>query len=198
MPWMRLYHSPRTRSNRVLWALEEIGVPYDVTTLTLEERRGPEHRRRHPLGRVPVLELDDGRMLIESAAICLHLGDAHPEAGLVPPAGSPGRGLVYQWTVFAMTELEPTVIAWVAARRDGADEVDLPERFAERAAVLDAALRDRAWLVGDRFSVADIVCVKVLNIAFSRELVDGPPALRDYVDRGQARPAHVRAEAVGA
>jgi len=79
--------------------LEEIGVPYELTVMTRDERKSAEHISRHPLGRVPVIELDDGRLLFESAAICIQLADLHPEAGLIPPVGSPERGLVYQWSL---------------------------------------------------------------------------------------------------
>src|SRR5207245_9107173 len=73
---MRLYHVPRSRSTRVLWLLEELGAPYDLTVLAREDRQTPEHRERHPLGRVPVLE-DEHGFVFESAALCLHLADLH-------------------------------------------------------------------------------------------------------------------------
>ena len=106
---MRLYHVPNTRSTRVLWLLEEIGAPYDLTLMTGDERRGEEHASRHPLGRVPVIEDEEG-FVFESLAILLHIADLHPEAGLIPPPGSHDRALAYQWSVFAMTELEPAVL----------------------------------------------------------------------------------------
>src|SRR5215469_17148172 len=92
----RLYYMPRTRSSRVLWMLEEIGAPYDLTQIAGADRRSPEHRARHPLGRVPALELADGTTMFESAAICLQLADLNPDAGLIPPVGSSDRALVYQ------------------------------------------------------------------------------------------------------
>ncbi len=70
--------------------------------VTREESGGDEHRARHPLGRVPVLEDDEGRFVFESAAICLHLADLHPQAGLAPVPGTHDRALLYQWTVFAL------------------------------------------------------------------------------------------------
>ena len=91
---IRLYHLPGSRSTRVLWMLEEIGAPYELTVITGEDRKTAAHISRHPLGRVPVVEFDDGRRLFESAAICIQLADLHPEAGLIPPVGSPDRGLV--------------------------------------------------------------------------------------------------------
>ena len=103
---VRLYYMPRTRSSRALWMLEEIGAPYELTEIAGAERRSALHRARHPLGRVPALELEDGTVMFESAAICLALGDLHPEAGLTAPLGSSERALIYQWVLFAMTELE--------------------------------------------------------------------------------------------
>jgi glutathione S-transferase len=110
MPDTRLYHSAGTRSTRVLWTLEEIGVPYEITVLTGEERRGEQHRQRHPLGRVPVLELADGQTLVESGGICLYLTDRYPSVGLAPLPDAPDRPLLYQWVFFTMTELESTAI----------------------------------------------------------------------------------------
>jgi glutathione S-transferase len=97
---------PRTRSNRVLWLLEEIGQPYELTRILPEQRRSEAHLARHPLGRVPAVELDDGTVMFESAAICLQLADLAPEAGLLAPSVSAMRALAYQWTLFGMTELE--------------------------------------------------------------------------------------------
>jgi glutathione S-transferase len=65
----RLYYMPRTRSSRVLWLLEEIGTPYELTEIRGTQRRSEEHLLRHPLGRVPALQLGDGAMMFESAAI---------------------------------------------------------------------------------------------------------------------------------
>jgi glutathione S-transferase len=90
---MRLYHREHAgRPIRVAWVLEELGEPYEITVMTREESNGEEHRVRHPLGRVPVLEDDDG-FVFESAAICLHLADLHPNAGLAPAPGTHERAL---------------------------------------------------------------------------------------------------------
>jgi glutathione S-transferase len=194
---MKLYHSPGSRSTRVLWALEEIGVPYEVTILTLDERRGEEHRKRHPLGRVPVLELDDGQLMFESAAACILLADRHPEAELAPAFDSPARPLFYQWMFFAMTEIEPAAGKWARARRDGADEAEEAEKFAEIAAALERPLSQGPWLLGDQFSVADIVSARILNIVFSNGLTEGHEKVRRYWGEAVERPAHVRANQIG-
>jgi len=183
---MRLYHSPGSRSTRVVWALEEIGTPYAVTLVTREDRKTDDYVKVHPLRRVPVLELDDGQLVFESAAICLQLADLYPDAGLIGPLGSDERALTYQWTLFAMTEMEDRVFTWLFAKRAGEDV---------SAGALRDALEDRPWLTGDAFSVADIFCATMLANAFHNELLteDGP--LRGYVERARARPAYQRAEA---
>src|SRR5579883_2681953 len=101
---MRLYHVPGTRSTRVLWALEEAGAPYELTVLAREDRQKPEHLARHPLGRVPVAEID-GQYVLESAGLILHVADSSPAAALVPEPGTRDRALAYQWIAFAMTEV---------------------------------------------------------------------------------------------
>jgi len=196
---VRLYHVPNTRSNRVLWLLEEIGAPYDLTLMTPDERRGEDHVSRHPLGRVPVIEDDDG-FVFESLAILLHIADLHSEAGLIPPVGSHDRALVYQWSVFGMTELETAVLEVFRARRgEDKERVDAAvESFREAAAVVEDALDDGDYLVGGRFTVADLVCGAVLMFARRAELLERLPRIADYLERLEARPARQRATAVGA
>ncbi len=178
-----------------MWTLEEIGEPYEVTIVSREDRGSEEYRERHPLGRVPVLELDDGRTLFESAAICLHLADLHPEAGLIPPVGTYQRGLTYQWSLFAMTEVEKRVFSWLFAKRNGEDLSEHAESFVPVGDALRDAVRDQPWLAGEMFTVADILCATLIGNAFNRELLteDGP--LRDWARRAQQRPANLRAEA---
>jgi glutathione S-transferase len=178
-----------------MWMLEEIGAPFELTLIAREERQSAEHLARHPLGRVPALALDDGTVMFESAAICLQLADLHPEAGLIPPLGSAARARVYQWLMFGMSELEGPLYRWVGEMREGSAESSR-DRFAKAATALEAALGDSDWLLGDDFSVADIVCIGVLGSAHSRDLLEDWPRLRTYVERGEARPAH-RAAAAG-
>ncbi len=192
----RLYYMPRTRSSRVLWLLAEIGAPCELTKLAPQERKSDEHLARHPLGRVPALELDDGTFVFESAAICLYLADLHPDTGLIPPVGSSDRALVYQWVLFGMTELEGPLYRWL--REATEDSADSPSRgrFAEAAAALETALQGRDWVLGDRFTVADVICASVLGSAHSRGLLEEWPGLQAYVERAEARPAFVEASKV--
>jgi glutathione S-transferase len=177
-----------------MWILEEIGAPFELTLIAREDRKSAEHLARHPLGRVPALELDDGTVMFESAAICLQLADLYPDARLIPALGSAERARVYQWVLFGMTELEGPLFRWVGEMREGTAE-NSRERFAQAATALEAALGGAAWLFGDDFTVADLICVSVLGGAESRGLLEPWPGLRSYVGRGEERPAHQAAAA---
>lgn len=192
---IRLYHREYAgRPIRVAWVLEEIGEPYEVTTMTREQGKGEEHRARHPLGRVPVLEDEEG-FLFESAAICLQLADLHPDAGLAPAPGTRERGLLYQWSIFAPAELEPPLIeSAIHAQSDPERSAAARKRFDEAAGAVSSALEADEYLVGNRFSVADVLIGSTLafteRIGFAQEL---PQNLRDYLERLKERPARARA-----
>ncbi|HEY2319113.1 MAG TPA: glutathione S-transferase family protein [Solirubrobacteraceae bacterium] len=192
----RLYYMPRTRSSRVLWLLEEIGAPYDLTEVAGAQRRSDEHLRRHPLGRVPALRLGDGTAMFESAAICLQLADLNPDAGLIGPIGSTERGRVYQWVLFAVTELEAPLFRWISELAEETGDSPARDRFTQAAGAIAAELGGRDWLLDDGFSVADVMCASVLAGADTRQLLRPWPALEAYVQRGEARPAYGRAAAI--
>ena len=178
---------------RVAWTLEEIGEPFELVRVTQEEAQGAEHRARHPLGSVPVLELD-GQTLFDSTALVLHLADRHPEAGLIGPLGSPERALVYQWSLTALTALEGPAVQCLVSRRSGTDAADAQQRFAAGADAVTGALGDRQLLVGDRLTVADIVAGGVLSIAdLAGVMADSAPGLVGYLERLRSRPAYRRA-----
>ena len=181
------------RPARVRWALEEAGATYEYEVMSREEGRTRE-QERHPLGRVPVLETDDG-VLFESAALCLHIADLHPESELIAAPGTHERAEIYQWAFFAMTELEPALIrAYLGRRRDDTEEAAKADaRYAKVAGVVAAALDGHDHLVGDRFTIADVVMGGVIESARRYELMPEPAVLHDYLARLDARPAKQRA-----
>lgn len=159
-----------------------------------ETGRSEEHARRHPLVRVPVLETDEGT-LFESAALCLHIADLHPDTGLIPAPGSHERATVYQWSFFAMTELEPAMIRMILARR-GADAEEIAKaeaRLAKAAQVIADVLDGRGYVAGDDFTIADVVVGGVLDSARHYDVMPDSPTLRSYLERLDARPAKQRA-----
>jgi glutathione S-transferase len=170
--------------------LEEAGAPFEVVRLSMDETRAPDHLARHPLGRVPVLENTDG-VLFESAAVCLQIADATPEAGLIGPVGSRERGLVYQWVLYAMTEIETAFLPLL--RGDSSDEAKALLR--ERLAPIELILTESSFLVGDTFTVADVVVGSLASDIVALGHGDGLPAIAAYVERLEARPARERAVA---
>ena len=106
---LKLYHAAQTRSIRPRWLLEEVGAPYELARLSLEQgdNKTPDYLRLNPNGRVPTL-VDGDLVLYESAAIVQHLADRFAEKRLAPPIGTPARGLYYQWIHYTMSEIEPS------------------------------------------------------------------------------------------
>jgi len=175
--------------------LEEVGAPYEVSRMTYEESKGEEHLARHPLGRVPVLEDDDGRLLFESTAICLQIADTHPQAGLIPAPGTYERGLVYQWSVFGPAELEPPLIeSAIHAQTDPERSAKARKRFDKAVAAVSASLDGGEYLVGDEFTVADVMVGSALAFTARTGHADELPGnLQAYVARLAERPAYKRA-----
>lgn len=192
---MRIYHREGTgRPVRVAWMLEELDAPYEVTRMSREEGKGDEHRGRHPLGRVPVLE-DGEQLLYESGAICMQLADTHPAAGLMPPLGTAERGLAYQWVCFAAAELEPPLFeAWMYSERDPERAAKARKRFDDATAAVHAQLDGAEFLVGERFTVADIMVATTLLFTVRPGFFDElSTRLKEYVGKLRERPAFSRA-----
>jgi glutathione S-transferase len=179
---MHLYHRPGSRSERVLWLLEELGAPYELTTLSQAAQADAEHRRRHPLGRVPVLE-EEGGPIFESAAICLQVADLYPLAGLIGRVGSHERGGT------AAGDGRGAGVRYPEPGRERAEAAT--ERFRAAARAVEDALDGHEYLVADRFGVADVLVGSVLAWADELGLLDdGFPNASAYLRRLQARPAY--------
>ena len=192
---MRVYHRVRAgRPIRVVWALEEVGADYELVTMSAEEASSAEHRARHPLGRVPVLEDEHGPMF-ESTALVLHVAELYPEAGLLPPPATHERAVVQSWSIFAMTELEAPAIESSRQREANPEAASkAAARCADAVAVLEGALSGTPpYLVGSRFSVADIVAGGVLGIAVRVGAIEPSPTSVAYMESLGARPAWQRA-----
>ncbi|AKQ64911.1 Glutathione S-transferase [Myxococcus hansupus] len=169
--------------------LEELGIPYDLSPVDMlkGEHKHPDYLKVHPLGALPAIE-DDGGPLFESAAIIMQLADKYPEKKLAPPVGTYERGEYYQWILFAMTEMEPQLVTIAQhtrflpeAERSTAAVTRASKRFQTVAAVLEARLKGRDFIVGNTFSAADVVLGGVLYFAsLMEQLHDDLPALKAY------------------
>lgn len=192
---LTLYFVPATRSTRPRWLLEELGVPYELVQLdpALGETKTAGYRDIHPLGHVPALR-DGDQVLLESAAICMHLADRFPDKGLAPVPGTAARGRYYQWILFAMTTVEPplvTIFENRTGRRAHPPEVleATQGRLKEVAAVVETALGDAPFILGQDFSAADVVLGATLSWGLRMKVLDGFPRISAYAARLMERPA---------
>jgi glutathione S-transferase len=183
------------RDTRVRWALEEVGLPYDVRPLTFAQLKEPAHLALHPFGQIPTFEEGD-TALFETGAIVLHIAEHH--GGLLP-ADRVGRSRAIAWMFAAVNSVEPpildlTIVRMVEGDKPWAAE-RLPlvlDRIRTRLAQLAAHLGEAEWLDG-AFSAADLMMVSVVLRARSSGLLEEFPSLAAYVARGEARPAYQRA-----
>lgn len=192
---MKLYEFPPTRSLRVRWVLQELEVPFEseVVNLRAGEHRTPEFLALNPAGKLPVL-VDGDLVLTESVAIVLYLAARHPEKGLLP-TDLRERAQVDRWLLFTATELEQPL--WRIAHhsflypkdRRLPEEVQLArEDFLAIVPVLAQHLEGREYLVGDRFTVADVVAAYTLDWANEVRLLEGYPDLVRWMERQYERP----------
>jgi glutathione S-transferase len=183
------------RDTRVRWALEELGLPYEVRLVSFAAMKEPAHLALHPFGQIPTYE-EDGLALFETGAIVLHIAERHP--GLLPKDPS-ARMRAIMWMFAAVNTVEPPILELQNAKlleRDKAwNNERLPivmDRVRERLAQLSARLGDAEWLDG-AFSAGDLVMVSVLIRLRASGLLDEYPNIAAYVARGEARPAYQRA-----
>ncbi|UFM63592.1 glutathione S-transferase [Paracoccus sp. MA] len=195
---MILHHVPGSRSMRVLWLIEELGLDCELRLWSLTDGglRSPEFRALSPAGRIPALEVD-GRAIFESGAILQYLTER--EGRLAPKPGEPERGDFLEWVHFAETQaniLQALNIHHIFLRPESARSIPLmrldTKRLAVTARALDDHLAGRETLLSG-FSAAD--CMLGFNIeALFRFLPAADhPALAAYRDRMTARPAYRRA-----
>jgi glutathione S-transferase len=188
------------RDTRVRWALEEVGLPYDVRPVSFQAMKEPAHLCRHPFGQIPTYEEGDLR-LFESGAIIFHIAERH--AGLFP-ADADARARAISWMFAAVNSVEPSILELVTARFMEGDKPwaneRLPlvfDRIRQRLRALSARLGDAEWLDGD-FSAGDLMMVSVILRLRASGLLDEFANLAAYVARGEARPAYQRAFAAQA
>jgi glutathione S-transferase len=194
---MKIYHAPNSRSVRIVWLFEELGLPYELERFALGDpsMRTPEYRRVHPMGRVPALQ--DGDVTIhESGAIVEYVLAKYGNGRLAPPVSSPEFPAYLQWLHYAEGMLMPQVNVIVVETRFLPPEKRSPENLARATKLLtrmlevvEATLAGREYLAGE-FSGADIMtghaCVAAARLG--ADLSD-KPNVAAYVERLKARPA---------
>lgn len=188
-----LYHSPASRAFTAYWMLEELGVPFDVRTVDIRkgEQKLPAYLSLNPAGKVPTLT--DGEVVVsENPAIAIYLADRYGYGTLAPRIDEPDRGAYLKWMVYSSAVVDP-----VASLHE--QKIDLPGfnfsfgAFDDMVQVLSGVLKDRDYLLGERFSAADVVLGGTLSRLLYQRVLPEEPVLLDYNGRLTAREAFHRA-----
>lgn len=188
-----LYHSPASRAFTAYWMLEEIGLPFDVRPVDIRkgEQKSPEYRKLNPAGKVPTLT--DGEVVVsENPAIAIYLADRYSYGKLAPRIEEPERGAYLKWMVYSTAVVDP--VAFLHGQ-----DIDVSGfsagfgTFDDMVEVLASVLMERKYLLGERFSAADVVLGATVSYLLHRKVLPEHAALVDYNGRLAARPAYQRA-----
>jgi glutathione S-transferase len=163
----KLYGTSKSRSARSLWALEELGVKYEHIATEVPKAKGPDHLKINPNGHIPALE-DDGVVLFESQAINLYLAEKYGKNSIWP-ASVEDHGRTYQWSFWAITELEGHFLTILshklflpADQRDEKKAAAAADALKGPLGVLEGALKGHDYLLGSKFTIADLNVAGVL------------------------------------
>jgi glutathione S-transferase len=195
MAKLTLYHAAPSRSSVVRWMLEELGEPYDLHLLNLMEgdQQKVGYLAVNPMGKVPALKHGDA-VVTEGAAICTYLADEFPHARLNVPVGDPERGVYLKWLFFGPSCIEAAIMDRASPRKE------TPRRgmlgYGDFDTVMDVVAKAVAkgpYLMGERFTAADVVVGSTLRWGMMFNLIPKRPEFVDYVGRLEQRPALQRA-----
>jgi len=193
-----LFWCPRTRASRILWLLEELNEPFDVRMIDIrnaEAKQVPDFMAASPMGKVPAIMDTAGGQVVhmaDSAAIGLYLADRYPAAGLAPAIDDPRRGSYLYWMTFTPGVIEPAMSEkfnnWKVSRAtSGWGD------FGSMIEVLERGLAPGPWLLGGRFSAADVLVGSSVYFMKIFNILPDSRVLSDYADRCLARPAYQKA-----
>ena len=198
-PHVSFFHAPQSRSGGTRALLEELGADYELHLLNLKggQQRQPDYLAINPMGKVPAIRHGDA-LITEQPAIFIYLADLYPQAGLAPPIGDPLRGPYLRWLVFYGSCFEPAVIDKSMQREPAVPSTSGYGDYDTMLKTLVDQLERGPYLLGDRFSAADVLWGTALNWTTMFKLVPELPVIRAYIDRVLARPAMQRAAAMDA
>ena len=194
---MKIFHAPNTRSVRIVWLFEELGLPYEIEKFKLGDAsmRAPEYIKVHPMGRVPALQ-DGDTTLVESGAIVEYVLARHGNGRMVPPVASPEFPRYLQWLHYAEGMIMPPVniivvetILLPPERRNQVNVDRAVKLLSRMLSAVDVGLEGRDYLAGD-FSGADIMTGHACTVAKRLGAdVSDKPNVAAYIERLNARPA---------
>jgi glutathione S-transferase len=191
-----LYHAPNTRSSAALLLLEELGVPYDLHVLNMKagEQRRPDYLAVNPMGKVPAIKHGDA-VVTEQVAIFIYLADLFPQAGLAPPIDDRLRGPYLRWLVYYAACFEPAVGDRAFKREPGPPSQVPYGDYDTMLGTLVGQLAKGPYLLGERFTAADILWGTALTWTTMFQLVPELPEIKAYLQRLGGRPSLARVSA---
>jgi len=190
-----LYHHPFSRAAATLWTLEEIGQPYELEFVDIMKgaQKQPPVVDLNPMGKIPVL-VDGDVVVTENAAIALYLADRYSSGTLAPRLDDPRRGTYLRWSLFAPSVIEPGSMA----KNSGWEFKPGAAGWGDYPAMIKAmehAIAGRDYVLGDAFSIADVVFGGTIRFMLQFGMLEASPAFSAYAARLGARPACQRADA---
>jgi glutathione S-transferase len=198
-----VHHLNNSRSQRILWLLEEIGAPYEIKHYqrdAVTNLAPSELLAIHPLGKSPLIE-DDGRVIQESGAICEYICERHGGGDLVPERGTDAHVRYLEWMHFAEgSAMTPILLNLYVGRLGDAAAPLMPriqQQFATQNDYMESELSDAGFFVGGSFTAADIMMSFPAEVAVMQGAAADKPKLTQFVHWCHARPAWQRAREKG-
>ena len=193
-PSLVFFHNPHSRACMTRALLEELGAEYELCVIDFRknEQRTPEYLTINPLGKVPAIRAGDD-VVTETVALYVWLADLFPQAKLAPALDDPQRGTWLRWLVFYAACMEPAMVDKALKREPGPHMQSPYGDFDSVVATVAAAIERGPWLLGDRFSAADVLWGNALRWLTGFGMVEATPVIQSYVERVMARPAQQRA-----
>jgi len=188
------YTNPMSRGRIVHWMLEEVGAPYETKVLSFDkgEHKAPAYLKINPMGKVPAIVHRDV-VVTEAAAICTYLADAFPQAGLAPRTDEPERGTYLRWLFFGAGCVESAVVDRMFSRPPPSRPMALGYgNYDDMINTLEKALLPGPYILGERFSAADVYLGAQLGWGIGMKALEPRPTFQAYLDRVTQRPAHQR------
>jgi glutathione S-transferase len=190
-----LYHHPFSRAAGTVWALEEVGAPYELRFVDIMkgQQKSPELTAINPMGKLPTLT-DGEAVVTENAAIALYLGDRYASGRLAPALDDPRRGTYLRWILFAPSVIEPGLMARQAKWEFRAVQAGWGD-YDSMLNAMEYAIQDREYILGDQFSMADVTFGGTVRFMLQFGGLEKRPAFIAYAERLGKRPALQRADA---
>lgn len=195
---IKLFHHPFSRAANTVWVLEEVGRDYELEYVDFARREHKEAamRAKNPMGKLPTL-IDGDVVVTEAAAVALYLADRYAAGRLAPALDDPRRGTYLRWSFYAPSVIEPGCMAHASKWEYRASAAGFGT-YEEMLDTISAAIASGPWLLGEWFTMADVVFGGTVRYMIEFGMLEKRPEYLAYVERLSSRPAAQRAREINA